>query len=177
LLLLLASVGCAEKEPTGDLVAHPAAWSLEDDPDFHGERVERSGVEGCRGCHGDDLTGLGTASSCFECHDGAGGHPAGWASRPDPAHAATVAVESNDDCVHCHGADYLGGWSEVSCYGCHAGGPSGHPDGWMNDEAASFHGNEVTLDGSVRCMSCHGGDLSGGTSGVSCAQSGCHDSD
>lgn len=172
--LALAFAGCSEREPTGEIRAHPDAWMLESDADFHGEKVERDGAESCRGCHGADLAGFAAAPSCFECHDGAGGHPEGWASRPDPGHVEAVAMDGNEGCTDCHGADFRGGWSQVSCYSCHAGGPSGHPDGWLDDESSAFHGFEVMQNGSLRCTSCHGADLGGGSSGISCSQAGCH---
>jgi hypothetical protein len=171
-LFLLAAYGCAVREPVSEIDAHPRAWATKGDIDFHGEKVERDGVATCTGCHGADLQGSGKATSCYECHDGPGGHPSGWARRPNPPHAAAVALEGNDDCQYCHGADYLGGWSAVSCYTCHAGGPSGHADGWVNRLSSSFHGRFVSLNGSVSCTACHGGDLRGGTSGVACAD--CH---
>ena len=72
----------------------------------------------------------------------------------------------------CHGDDYLGGTSGVSCYQCHAGGPSGHPTTsiWVGSpDSDDFHGE----DDIARCVTCHGDDYLGGTSGVSCYQ--CHD--
>lgn len=48
--------------------------------------------------------------------------------------------------------------------------PELHPSGWIDPSSADFHGawfsgNDWNLNG---CKSCHGGDYSGGTSGVSC---------
>ena len=109
---------------------------------------------------------------CDECHDGAGGHPYGWAAASSPEfHGDQVAAEGPGPCETCHEGDD-GGWSGVSCYKCHAGGPSGHPDGWMNPVAASFHGVRVQIDGFGDCQRCHGFGLSGGTSGLGCGE--CH---
>ena len=169
-LLALAMVGCAERE--SEISAHPDAWSAVDDADFHGKRVEAKGTDACASCHGTELDGAASAPSCYECHDGPGGHPSGWASRPQPGHRAEIALHGNGECRTCHGESFTGGWSGVSCYGCHAGGPSGHPDGWLNEQSSSFHGYFVSVNSSTSCTDCHGMDLLGGTSGVACAD--CH---
>jgi hypothetical protein len=54
----------------------------------------------------------------------------------------------------------------VSCYQCHAGGPSGHPEFkvWM-----ASHGNEDIN----RCKACHGDNYRGGLADVSCYT--CHE--
>jgi hypothetical protein len=78
-------------------------------------------------------------------------------------------------CTTCHGEDYRGGWAETSCFACHAGGPSGHPDPdvwWRNENSLLFHGRVVLTEGDERCQSCHGDDFAGGTSGVACTL--CH---
>ena len=56
----------------------------------------------------------------------------------------------------------------VSCFTCHAGGPSGHPDEWVSPSGANFHGAVVEMDGPQGCRDCHGADYRGGTSGQSC---------
>ncbi len=100
-------------------------------------------------------------------------HPSDWNdSSSESSHMAKIAVTGIEGCKPCHGGiekhDYFGGSSGVSCYQCHAGGPSGHPDFtvWMNS-----HGN----DNSSRCVQCHGSftDKSGGVAGVSCYT--CHE--
>jgi hypothetical protein len=72
-------------------------------------------------------------------------------------------------CATCHGADYRGGWSEVSCYGCHDG-PGGHPIGWRG---RNQHGDYAETYGIHPCAACHGQDYRGDWTGVSCYQ--CHD--
>lgn len=104
-------------------------------------------------------------------------HPSDWTSPDsDDSHMAKIAVTGNENCRECHGGselnDFYGGTSGVSCYECHDGGPSGHPDFsiWVGSpDNAEFHGN----DGISRCVACHGDDYSGGTSGVSCYT--CHE--
>jgi hypothetical protein len=175
ILALAASVlaGCAERETPPELAAHPPEWSEASSVDFHGARVEAGGASMCETCHGSALEGAPGVPGCDDCHAGAGGHPGGWASpAAEEFHAHAVAETGPSPCATCHGADYEGGWSGVSCYECHAGGPSGHPDGWLVPEASTFHGLEVLTEGVDRCTTCHGFGLGGGTSGVACAD--CH---
>ena len=104
-------------------------------------------------------------------------HPSGWTDEnSEDSHMAKISVKGIEDCKDCHGGveknDYFGGTSGVSCYDCHAGGPSGHPafEIWIGEPTnLNFHGK----DDSNRCKLCHGNDFSGGISGVSCYV--CHD--
>jgi hypothetical protein len=170
---VLAAGGCAERRAPTEIEAHPGAWSEPASPDFHGARVERADPSGCVPCHGADFRGGARVPGCYDCHDGPGGHPGRWASR-DAArfHGEPVEKAGPAACGSCHGPDYRGGWSGVSCYTCHAGGPSGHPDGWMNRASSSFHGLKVFTQGVEDCTRCHGFGLGGGTSRVACAK--CH---
>jgi hypothetical protein len=102
-----------------------------------------------------------------------GQHPAGWQA----AHASDYAKHP-DQCATCHGSftdpASTGGISKVSCFSCHASGP-GHPKGWS---AALQHGRlgaqQVAGEwtGMASCGKCHGDNLKGGLSAVSCTQ--CH---
>ena len=105
-------------------------------------------------------------------------HPSEWTNTDsENSHMAKIAVTGIEGCKACHGGieknDYFGGTSEVSCYACHLGGPSGHPSFniWMGSpDNNDFHGNENLS----RCVQCHGGftDEHGGIAGVSCST--CH---
>ena len=176
LALSVGAWGCADQRAPAEseVEAHPASWVDPASPDFHGIRVEqRGGATGCTVCHGNQLEGSPRVPSCNECHDGPGGHPYGWVS-PDnePFHGDAVPAEGLAYCQSCHGADYRGGWSAVSCFTCHAGGPSGHPKGWMVRSSPFFHGLAVAAEGFADCRRCHGNDLEGGISGVACSD--CH---
>jgi len=99
-------------------------------------------------------------------------HPTDWTSaNSDNSHMMKISISGIEGCKDCHGGieknDYYGGTSEVSCYECHAGGPSGHPafDIWISSsDNPDFHGNREQSS----CKLCHGEDLTGGTVGVSC---------
>lgn len=183
LALALFLGACAEgKDPAeSSIKAHPTSWMDAESEDFHGALVARDTPETCTSCHGSDLMGDGIAPSCSQCHDGASGHPVGYDQPPSPVHSDDVAAEGNASCAQCHGEDYRGGWAEdwaadarrASCYYCHGMGPSGHPSGWLTPSANLFHGKAVVSRGLDDCARCHGEDLRGGTSGVSCYNS-CH---
>lgn len=101
-------------------------------------------------------------------------HPRDWNDpSSENSHMAKIVVTGIEECKVCHGGiekhDFFGGTSGVSCYQCHAGGPSGHPafNIWMGSpEHDEFHGN----DNPNRCVQCHGNftDESGGLAEVSC---------
>ncbi len=101
-------------------------------------------------------------------------HPAGWL----PAGHKTAALADQNVCAECHGSDYLGGVSKVSCTKCHLGGvDSVHPLDWGVDviQVATKHGAYVAALGNSSCSNafCHGTDLGGITnSGPSCTL--CH---
>jgi len=97
-------------------------------------------------------------------------HPAQWmkASSED-FHGSKIALAGLVSCPSCHGQDYKGGTSEVSCTSCH-NGPSGHPFGWLNKTSENYHGAAViTAQGYQQCASCHGEEYKGKkNSGGSC---------
>jgi predicted CxxxxCH...CXXCH cytochrome family protein len=100
---------------------HPANWILYHRPAFLADRGR------CTGCHGSDLRGGISTVSCFSpqfngqsCHaDGPKGHPVGWR---DPAlHGADAKSQPGPDsgfqsCQLCHGSDYSGFVTGVSCF-------------------------------------------------------------
>ncbi len=166
--------GCAERRSPIEISAHPVAWNASSSADFHGTRVARDGVEGCVDCHGAALAGDAAVPGCDDCHAGAGGHPFGWAARTSPRfHGDAVRISGPSPCRVCHGDDYAGGWSNVGCAECHAGGPSGHPDGWMEPNTSAFHGLRMMVQGVESCTPCHGPGLGGGSSGLACGV--CHE--
>ena len=97
--------------------------------------------------------------------DPSGNHPDGWVETH-----RQYAQPDGSPCMDCHGDDLAGGISGVSCstdsfggQSCHASGPAFHPADWV-----STHSEFARPDGTP-CFECHGVDLLGGISGVSCS--------
>ncbi len=104
-------------------------------------------------------------------------HSDGWL----PAGHMTSARADSASCQECHGADFSGGISLVSCTTCHRGGPlSIHPSTWAGAAILTNHGLYVVANGNHACANiyCHGSDLKGvANSGPSCSSGtavGCH---
>ncbi len=126
ILIISAFLGmsCSEEHATLDVGTHPAEWLVSGSDQFHGKYATQVGVEGCQSCHG---------------------------------------------------ANYQGGESGVSCYTCHASFP--HPDNFLVISSENFHGKYLknSLGWNLNsCQRCHGEDYAGGSSGLSCKTSGCH---
>ncbi len=98
-------------------------------------------------------------------------HAANWL----PAGHKVAAQEDLNDCAQCHGSDFAGGISLVSCSQCHLGGyNSVHPAAWGTSVDLN-HGPYVQSNGDMACAnaSCHGTALTGvDQSGPSCTS--CH---
>ena len=92
-------------------------------------------------------------------------------------HGKVVLAAQGDaqPCLKCHGLNYQGGPSGISCVTCHqATGGSLHGRGWTTPSSASFHGNAIrAANWDMRpCQSCHGTFYDGGKVGSSCRT--CH---
>lgn len=143
LALLAAAAGilwrCSSIEPDAPTLdqsgRHTAAWNVDHRASFVNGRTR------CNGCHGSDLRGGISQISCFSpsfrgqsCHaKGPAGHPPGWR---DPAlHGAAAKSQPGSEsgftaCRVCHGTDFSGGGSGVSCFiGSRATGPCHVRDG------------------------------------------------
>lgn len=99
------------------------------------------------------------------------GHPANWAV--DHKSLARTDIET---CVACHGENLEGGLAKVACSNCHPAdldSSSVHPFSWGRYTYAR-HNAYVLKNGTTSCSvaSCHGTDLRGGGSGISCTS--CH---
>jgi hypothetical protein len=94
-------------------------------------------------------------------------HPQGWADENSPEfHGKALLTESlsKASCQSCHGEQYEGGSSGISCYssGCHAVYP--HPDKFASGEDPSGHAaliREQLRWDITGCRSCHGADYAG----------------
>ena len=170
LALVILWGACADRKNPTLVETHPDEWSEKNSPGFHGQKIVLAGLISCPGCHGSDYRGGTSEVSCYKCHNGPGGHPRGWFdSSSDNYHGLKVAAEGPSVCVPCHGEDYKGVANKgFSCYKCH-NGPSGHPStGWLEKTSPNYHGLKVAQTGPSVCAACHGEDYQGGTSGVSC---------
>lgn len=89
-------------------------------------------------------------------------HGEGWMSKSSPQFHGAVLADQNynaEDCRPCHGSQYDGGTSGVSCYQCHASYPH-PPSGWVNgsnSHHAFLKSNSYDLES---CQGCHGQDYS-----------------
>jgi predicted CxxxxCH...CXXCH cytochrome family protein len=119
-----SGVACASCHPS---FPHPSTWLDKDSEPFHGDVVDSLGTKVCEDCHGADLSGGISGVACSDCHS-LFPHPSGWANPNSPNFHGVYISEDNwslSSCTGCHGADYEGGSSGVSCTTCHAqtGGP------------------------------------------------------
>jgi len=105
------------------------------------------------------LSGCGDKSSQGTFDPATGKHvdPATWRISTHKIHAqANIAA-----CTECHGSDFTGGVSNVSCTQCHLGGPdSAHPLSWgrntPGDTASIIIGHKVTVNPTTCTTSaCH----------------------
>lgn len=102
-------------------------------------------------------------------------HPAGWGR----SHAVQAAQPQElRGCQGCHGIDFAGGSSAVSCFDCHGSGPPFviHPAGWVN-VVQDHQAFALTLSWTTcATAACHGPALEGGNAGPSCfnLSVGCH---
>ncbi len=180
LLFILSMVflfSCSEKKEPLDFSTHPDGWAQESSEQFHGKALLDSNLTlmSCQSCHGEDFKGGSSKVSCFECHDKYP-HPKGWLNQNSLYFHGKILLDStltSDYCQDCHGQDYEGGSSNVACSDCHDQFP--HPAGWISEDNSNFHGKLLLFNilSLADCQSCHGDDLSGGTSGVACAD--CHE--
>ncbi len=123
-ILVMLSITCSENQDTLKVGTHPAEWNNPGSPEFHGKVINETGLGSCQSCHGDNFTG---------------------------------------------------GESGISCYTCHSDYP--HPSSFNEPLSPLFHGQYIRaslLWDVAACQSCHGDNYGGETSGVSCKSSGCH---
>lgn len=105
-------------------------------------------------------------------YDADSGHSDSWL----PAGHMVAAQADVAVCTECHGSNYMGGISGVSCTKCHLGGPVQiHPADWFDPQIWSRHAGYAESNGTAACANaaCHGAELSGvDASGPSCTS--CH---
>jgi predicted CxxxxCH...CXXCH cytochrome family protein len=109
-------------------------------------------------------------------------HEAGWSDSSSSSFHGRVLKAKDWDltgCQPCHGSNFQGGTSGVSCYTCHV--PYPHPDLWDTTfvgyhTSLNFHGTFLRMKGwhLDQCRACHGADYNGGQVEFTCMNSGCH---
>ncbi len=172
--------GCSTKNDKAPLFdpttgKHPAGWVDPLTGGSHPQAFFADSVQ-CMACHGSitDLQGGISRVSCgsasfngITCHGGGPGHPTGW--RDPSLHGAAAKSQPGlatgfSSCQYCHGADFAGGISKVSCFSASTGTGSCHgvnaphsPKPWRT-YPAPIHTNTVD-DGAglnaAACALCH----------------------
>jgi hypothetical protein len=101
--------------------------------------------------------------SCFTCHPNGVNHPDGWAAASQHGRrGAQLAPDATDPklmagfahCAKCHGSDFSGGISGVSCKGCHTKAP--HPDApWRGSTTTLSNHDKTDINNAITCSGCH----------------------
>jgi len=116
---------------------HPVGWEVTTSSAFHGTALKQTNwnTKACDPCHAPTYQGGTSGKSCYTCH-ASYPHSSGWMTPSTGFHGLYIANASWDmrPCKSCHGSDYLGGRTGISCTTCHS-----KPNGPEN------------------CTTCHGG--------------------
>ena len=178
---ILLSMSCSELKKNlpaasdGNLSIHDAGWIVEDSPNFHGQylKVDDYEFSDCKPCHGANLAGGTSGISCKKCH-ASFPHNSGWTVIDSTNYHGRYLKSKGwnvSECQACHGMNYDGGTSGVSCRQCHSSYP--HPADFdeSNGHPVYMRTNGFPLD---QCKLCHGSNYSGGSVvTISCRE--CHD--
>lgn len=170
-LLGLLTLGCGKSVNQAvpfapAAAAHPSNWIA-----IHWTEFLKN-PDTCRTCHGSitDPSQAGGISkvSCFSCHTQGPVHLPGWASfsqhgrrgaelAPVSTTAPAVPVMAGfAHCTKCHGSDYAGGASGVSCKACHSTSPH-PPKPWFDKTGATPSHSLVDSANVTECAKCHAG--------------------
>ena len=120
---------------------------------FHGTEVAAAGIDGCKSCHGSDLTGTDTVPGCTDCHFDASGSRvppgSGWIHGSDQ-HLDYADVQAV--CNRCHDTNRRFGMPPAVCHDCHGQGINHILDrAWLDRNSPDFHGQIGVTD----CANCH----------------------
>lgn len=131
------------------------------------------------------VAAAGTAPGCFNatlCHSSNAHTLSNWIQNHWAGYMATP-----NECRACHGSTtdpaQAGGIARVSCFSCHANGPTHNASTWplpanhgwggaMQAPVATIAPTNPVMKGMLHCQKCHGTDFNGGQSGISCKS--CH---
>ncbi len=175
-VLLVGAIywGCSEDNNPLPSKTHTEDWNNPQSENFHGVKVLEVGYESCKSCHGHDFLGGDSDVSCYGCH-AAFPHTKEWMVISSDGFHGKYLSENDwpvEECQKCHGEDYGGGATGVSCYDCHTVFP--HPEDWLTASSDKFHGKYIRQNGwsLESCQECHGQDYGGGETKVACTT--CH---
>lgn len=161
--------GCASCH---EAYPHAADW---EEGTIHGP-VALADIGKCKSCHGTNLDQAPAGSkSCVNCHasyvqhESAGVSPTDWTT--SGGHGSYAMAHDKAECQICHGENYAGGIANKPCATCHASYPHTDP-GWPSDEGHPDYVKDELGQDYSSCQLCHGADLNGGNSQVSC--NACH---
>ncbi len=138
---------------------HPANWMQ-----VHYSEYAKA-PDQCRNCHGSTsdpaLAGGISKVSCFTCHTEVP-HPVNFAGYLQHGRQAAqlapstvpTAMAGFAHCAKCHGADYQGGLTSVSCKACHTKAP--HPSRpWIGAAASAPTHTATNISNAPECFKCH----------------------
>ena len=171
LLAAFAAAGCSTANTTDDVVVNHVDASGNSVPGWvtptggsHAKSatmnyIANGGTSSCTECHGSDLAGGISKVSCF-------GNPAGCHHDPVAPWFATSPATQNHgvsakkapgnsgfaSCQICHGKNFSGGGSQVSCFTCHAVSAPHSPKPWRGSPYT--HATADTANAPV-CYQCH----------------------
>lgn len=152
---LLAACGHGGPETAADRYSHyhPANWINDH------QAAAAASTTTCRTCH--EISLLKTGSGIPNCLASGCHHQAtpGWAQADlHGAHAKWAVGRPGGSlaaCQICHGTDFIGGASAVSCASCH-GVPAPHPAKPWRASAGSLHTHTTTdPTNATVCIQCH----------------------
>ncbi|MFQ6113891.1 MAG: cytochrome c3 family protein [bacterium] len=129
----LLFIGCSDlREPVptnspATLEVHPSGWRQVNSPDFHGLFVRNNqwDWDACKSCHGENFDGGISKVACSSCHATIP-HPSGWVNPGSENFHGKAIRQANwqmSGCLGCHGQDYRGASTGVSCITCHPATP------------------------------------------------------
>ncbi|MBU1916661.1 hypothetical protein KKF63_00940 [bacterium] len=135
--------------------SYPHAW---EDTTAHASAYLDNKSSCTTSCHGEDLAGGASGVSCKSCHTGYP-HLSTWTEPASDTqwHGTVAQGDGVEACQDCHGADYTGGSSNVSCFSCHADYPhteTNWSEGVGHGYAFSSEYDSKTTETS--CGNCHG---------------------
>ncbi|MCF8239961.1 MAG: hypothetical protein K9J16_01140 [Melioribacteraceae bacterium] len=175
---------CANQFCHPSIPVHKSGILNQNSSNFHGTYIVNSENDmfACLSCHGEDFAGGDVGVSCnnSDCHPTITVHKDGVLDPTSDNYHALYFGETEYDmynCQNCHGTDFAGGDTGLSCTTCHSG-ITVHNTGITDPASDNFHGKYMNLTANydlTLCITCHGDDYTGMNTAISCETSGCHE--